>query len=216
MERILFYISGYQGTGKDTFGGEVKAAKFGHRWLIYTATGDAHLEPEQFYQLTGKLAFSRLLAFATPIREKLQKRFNLSPNYDWDANKNVTFFEGKRLRQHLIDYAQKKRRQDKGYFAKAAFASLLAEGGESAIITDFRFPEELSALSGKAKQVTVRLFRADVPVPPTPANPENDTEHQLDNMALDYLLVPTTADFVVCAKLLPKYARYMCVEEPFE
>jgi hypothetical protein len=210
MDRIIFLISGYKKTGKDTSGREFKSGHFEHHWLIYVAASEAHLEPERFNRLTKSLTSAKLLAFAMPIRQALQARFNLPPDYDWDANKDSAIFEGKLLREHMIAYAQEKRKQDKGYFAKEAFASLLAEGGGSAIVTDFRFPEELYTLSNKAKLITVRLFRAAA-VPPMSANPETDTEHQLDNTALDYLLVPAVADFAVCAKFLPVYARYVCV-----
>src|SRR5205085_403578 len=72
----------------------------------------------------------------------------------------------------------------------------IPKGGIIDIITDHRFPNELTDrvyMNGfqKAEEVvTLRLHRKDVLVAPKEDNPEEDSEHAMDYYLTKYLLIP--------------------------
>lgn len=77
------------------------------------------------------------------------------------------------------------------------------------MITDWRYPNELEYLKKykNHKITTIRLFRSDIPIPST----ETISEHQLDDMSTDFILVPKTnseEEFTKACELFPQYKKF--------
>lgn len=183
----IYLVCGYKRTGKDTL---VKMfnTRSEFKWLIYSNS------------LSNNLVIRNVtrVAFADKLREEVNKSLNIIEEFDYDTFKEIVVQDGKTYRDILIEHAAYRRNQDPDYWVKQ-----INIVGES-MITDWRYPNELLYLSKHCKAITIRLFRSEVPIPPS----DVISEHQLDNTVTDFLLVPNEEDFEKACKIFPQYQNY--------
>ena len=145
--------------------------------------GDAKLDKQRHIAkiFNGMPLFSQFMV--PSFRELVQEYFpDAKPLKLEDLNKLT-------VTDILMEHAQMRRLQDPDYFAKHVYQEILKRTKENFMITDLRFSNELSTAYGYLYQwkiITVRVFRKTVPVP----SKEEVTEHDLDTVEPDYLLIP--------------------------
>lgn len=209
MPPLVMFVAGYRRTGKTTFGEDLSNGTFTHEWDVYA--------PEEkrdsvAYHRQAFLSFqgTKRFAFADELRRTVAWGLGLPINYDFEAKKDTDLVAGKLVRQHLIDLGAAGRAVDPAYWAKVAMAPLYDTTITPAICTDWRFVSEhlLAVKDGNVHPVTVRLYRSDVPVPARSI----ESEHDLDAVATDYLLVPPhVGEFHAAARMWPQYRGYQRV-----
>jgi hypothetical protein len=176
-------------------------------WKIYSATTDS--KPPTW--LIDDSVACRRVAFADALKHVAIKDFKLPGTFiDYEHVKDTMILPGTSttLRQHYINVGASKRALNPDYWCEAALGHLLYRensADELLFVTDFRFTNELEYTKKHAGSVqTARLFRSDVPVPPAGV----ESEHQLDGLLTDFLLVPSKEDFDAAVKLFPQYKEF--------
>lgn len=219
-DRLGLALVAYAGTGKDTFCAELayRELRLGlpngeARWLVYMPP-DAAIDELRFAIESKECAVERF-AFADALKVATHSWLKLvgCPAHAFEAVKNTmrlpdpTTGETKTIRGHYIDFGQAARRKDPLVWA-APVAKAIADYGKYTIdvTTDWRFENELAPRTHRT--ATIRLYRSGVPVAKALPNRENDSEHNLDNVATDYLLVPP-GEFEAALKKFPQYANYI-------
>lgn len=218
----IHLVVGYAGTGKDTFcrmiqhGYTLAPKEFpGHWWRIYAPPG---ANAPRFGRVTR-------VAFADALKETVVRKIGL-PNRNaslnsaqspiwpqYEKQKNTLKIKNEAgqmvtLRQHYIEYGQKKKLEDPQYWCKVALDPYKDQKVEL-FSTDTRFPVEVKYSQDNFEFVpTYRVFRANVGI--AKPVPVEDPEHSLDVMQTDYLLVPSEEDFEAAVKLFPQYKDYVC------
>lgn len=220
------YITGYKRTGKDTFGNDVRNGVFRYPWSLYGKSRDKDptisfrmsSEDKEYFKKSSKSEAERIFksfvgaettAFADELRRIVSNTLSLDAFFDFETNKDTKKIDGKLVRQHLIDAVSEGRAIDPAYWTKRAFLKFFEEAGREAkrvVCTDWRFINELkSAIDAGMSITTVRLYRSIVPVPP-----ENiESEHDLDSIDTDYLLVPDKHNFKEACKNWEFYSGYV-------
>ncbi len=110
------------------------------------------------------------------------------------------------IRDYLIGIAKASRDLDPDFFVKMLAESLNATS-QDVIITDWRYPNEYEFLRQKDEVLTIRVHRAEIPVPES----EVISEHSLDFFETDFLLVPVEnmeLHLEAARQLLPQYFDY--------
>lgn len=230
MTKVTVYmISGTRRTGKDKladkFMGVQSQDKKYNDWIVYSE-GRSWVSPEQkIYRM----------ALADALRDHVYSLTGIKQEIAASDAKDQILVDGVLLRTYMINLAMKKRYEHPGYWCKILNNKIEAVIGDnevdresqfykdeavdtiSVLITDNRFGDEAKYLEDEGhKVITMRVFRSDVPIPSISGGdsriPEHDTEHQLDHVKADYLLlinVPGELDAAV--KLYPQYSKYVPV-----
>jgi hypothetical protein len=205
---FVTYIAGYKRTGKDTLATGLKTGCHQHQWIVYAKTekqvcfGGRVMEHNDVF---SKLIGAKNTAFADELKRIVSKGLGLAPNYDYDANKDTTFINGKLVRQYLIDVGTKGRSIDTEIWVKLAVAPLLSNK-YPILCTDWRFPEEYKAIEKhNIIPLTIRVFRSSVPIPPQTA----PAEHNIDHISTDYLVVSTQQCFDKACEIWKWYKTYV-------
>lgn len=188
-------ICGYRNVGKTTFSNELSGNRLGeHEWDIYVLPCNTVFEEELIFRSwIGKPT----VALADPVREVAFNLLKLPSTYEYDKHKDDPMPEhnNRSVRDYLIRIGQIGRKIDPGYWVKRVVMPYYVEYGEhrkEIIISDLRFRSELKAMDdGEIWPLTIRLYRMDVP---TPAG-NIESEHDLDSLTTEILLVPEKRDF---------------------
>ncbi|CAH6418282.1 Hypothetical protein POVN_LOCUS52 [uncultured virus] len=190
------------GAKVEAFDSEVKVDTSGQvkPWLVYSLEAT----PKPDYG-DGK-ALMRI-AFADALKKESFAVLKLKGEYqDYEGFKNTMMVlnDSKLLRQHYIDYGAERREQDLNYWAKAALQPHIEHKGHL-FVTDLRFNNEHEyACKTFSRTASTRLFRSDVAIPPA----DVQSEHELDWLQTDYLLLTTPEDFESALKHFPQYKDY--------
>lgn len=191
----IVLVCGYRRTGKDTLCKQLQGtSEVPFNWLIYRRPG-AHLFPNWP---------ARRVAFADILKDEVEASIKeyLPPGFDRERDKEKPLATGKSFRQHCIDLGREKRAIDPFYWAKLAFSSVGLD--ESIIVTDWRYPHELEYAKRFGEVTTIRVYRSSVPHP----DPKEDSEHSLDPVSTDFLLVTSEKDFADALQYFPFYSGF--------
>lgn len=221
---MINLITGYKRTGKDTL---VKMLNGDEpfNWIIYKSSSN-------FNEKHFVIEPSERIGFADKLRSEVDTILNMdTTSIDYNVLKELIIKDGKTYRDFLIEHGALRRNEDINYWVSRAinwdnFSQQnkisersekynILEKSETISITDWRYPNELDYISQykNLNITTIRLYRSNIPVPPD----DIISEHQLDNVSTDFLLVPNEEDFKKACKLFPQYNNYiktnMCCNE---
>lgn len=191
---MITLIAGYKRTGKDTL---VKMfnQEQPFNWLVYSNGGDK-FDPQP----------ANRIGFADKLREEVDNILGINTeNLDYDEFKETIVKDGKTYRDFLIEHAAVRRNENIDYWVSIAF-DWKSLTNDNICITDWRYPNELEYLKqfDNLTVRTIRLYRSEVPIPP----PEVISEHQLDDLLTDYLLVTSEDEFEKACSVFPQYKSY--------
>lgn len=156
------------------------------------------------------------VSFADALKKEVVTLLKLPSSFDTELYKDQPLGDGLTFRDHCIAVAADRRDEDPDYWVKTAFKGPVAS--QPTMVTDWRYPNEYTWLKKQNLDVvTIRLFRKEVPVP-------DDTiisEHSLDDIATDFLLVPPNQSEIhleALFKIMPQYRSYkecsdLCVND---
>lgn len=186
---------GYRRHGKDTLCQQLQgiSLKPMTSWVLYRSP-DCTLEFPSV-----KKDYSRI-SFAGILKEEVLSSLTLPPEFDPERDKDVPLFSGQSFRSLCIERAMKKREEDPDYWCRLAFERGPSE--QDWIVTDWRFLNELG--SSNRAEITIRVFSGDSQIP----SRDEITEHQLDHVKTDFLLMWASTPFETCVQLFPQYACY--------
>jgi len=200
MEDCNIYLtSAYRQTGKDTlYRMLIGQSSIKFNWLIYAKLPDAP-------SLTFSSNLQRI-AFADKLKEEVMDNLNtpiVTYNQEWlESHKDEPIGHGKpSFRQLLKEHALVRRAEKANYWSEIA----LQDSKGDILVTDFRFYDELDEAKKHGKVTTLRLFRSIVEIPLA----DEASEHDLDSLATDYLLVQSDDEFKLAVKLWPQYKDYV-------
>jgi len=198
---MIRLVCGYKRTGKDTLVKMFNGTE-DFKWIVYkhpTNTNHFHIEP------TERVGFADKLRTEVDVMLKLDTQ-----SVDYDTYKEVVVKDGKTYRDFLIDHAAVRRAENIDYWVSRAKNWDELYSDNKIMITDWRYPNELTYLKqfDNLNVVTIRLFRSDVPIPPD----DMISEHQLDKISTDYLLVNSDLEFENACKIFPQYKDYVKVD----
>lgn len=194
----IVMITGYRGSGKDTLNKQLSGTShIPFNWLIYS-------HPESNRGFPHNLV-ARRVAFADILKnEVIESLGNILPEgFDRDRDKEMMLSTGKTFRQHCIDTAMSARAINVDHWSSRAMSQVMP--GESIVITDWRFRNEIRYCAKFGVVTSIRVFRRSVPVPPA----DDRSEHDLDHEVTDFLLVTSEDDFNLACSLFPQYSSFI-------
>lgn len=224
---IVYMISGYRRTGKDTLYGQLNTGQcLSDKWIVYA---NPNISDKQFPVVTyGKIlriSFSDLLkksvaSMIPGLENKTVEELDLIKEDriftdPWNIREGLVS-----LRDLYIDEAKRKRDCNPDHWVKLAFDTAIKNGidldSQSIGITDFRYPNELTYLKRlygeKAHIITVRVFRSVIP------RVNDQSEISLDQFKCDYVLIgrlnteeQNKEEFQKLVTCLPQYSDYVHV-----
>ena len=186
-----FFITGYKRTGKDSF----------FRYLVEDETTfEYQLYSQPNYEIFLPFQLQRY-AFADALKQEVRETFGVTVT---DHNKELPLTSSlpsiKTYRDLLKYWGNVRKSEDPHYWIKRLCDNI---EHDNVVITDWRYPEELEefvALVKPRSVCTMRLFRCGVPIPPY----DDESEHSLDHIGTDILVVNNKQDFLWAQKMFPK------------
>lgn len=196
----IIMITGYRGSGKDTLNKQLSGTShIPFNWIIY-ANPEVD-KPFPHYLKARRVAFADILK-----DEVIASLGNILPEgFDRDRDKEMMLSTGKTFRQHCIDTAMSARAVNVDHWSTKAMSQV--KPGESIVITDWRFQNEIKYCARFGSVTSIRVFRRSVPVPPA----DDRSEHDLDHEVTDFLLVTSEDDFNSACSLFPQYSSFVQV-----
>lgn len=193
---MLRMVCGYRRTGKDTLL-EMFNNQRPFQWLVYGNKKKFEINTVE------------RISFADNLRKEVDYIYQIQPHGDYSQFKETVVYGDKTYRDLLIRHAEYRREQDVNYWVKNATDWKKIQT-KNIMITDWRYLNELNWVN-KYNPETIRLFRSDVPIP------EHDvsSEHQLDSLVTDFLLVPNKEDFSKACKIFPQYSSFQLCYSDF-
>lgn len=199
MEVVL--ICGYSKTGKDTLYKQICGqSDIPLNWIAY------HHGELNSIENTKKSNYKRG-AFADVLKREVNQMLNVPEDYDYEANKDNVYKDGKTLRYYYIEHAAKMRDINPDHWVEQLMKDYIHRKNEPIVlfITDWRYPNELEYIKKYFDKVlTVRVFRKEVKIP----NADVISEHQLHDVSTDLLLVRDEADFALACEIFHQYENY--------
>lgn len=186
---MIHLVCGYKRTGKDTLVKMFNNEEL-FNWVVYSKG-----EPLNIIRVDR-------VGFADKLREEVNQVLNIREDIDYDTFKEVVVQDGKTYRDILIEYAAYRRNQDPDYWVKQVLHKF--EPNKNYMVTDWRYPNEVTCLRQMGFVTTIRVYRSEVPTPP----PEVISEHALDNESTDFLLISLNDNFEDVCKKFPQYKGY--------
>lgn len=189
LKIMLFLVCGYRRTGKDTL---VKMfdSVIPFNWIVY-GTGDKNFQMVPVEQIS----------LAQNLRDEVNEKYDIKyDSNDYDEFKETLVHENKTYRDLLIEHAAYRRSQNIDYWV----SKVSIESDQNFMISDWRYVNEMLYLSPH-NPITIRLFRSEVPIP----SYDIISEHQLDNIVTDFLLVTSESEFDKACELFPQYKSYV-------
>lgn len=194
---MIQLIGGYRRTGKDTLVRMLNGEE-SFNWLVYKNSDNKNK-----FQINR----CKRIGFSDKLRQEVDDFLNISSNVsDYDTFKETIIKDSKTYRDFLIEHAAYRRNQDINYWIKVATDWNNVKENEIISITDWRYPNEVNYLKSLGLNViTIRVFRSNVPIP----SKDVTSEHQLDDILSDYLLVLSPEEFEKACKIFPQYSNYV-------
>ena len=196
----IIMITGFKGSGKDTLNRQLSGTShIPFNWIIYAHPDNTRPFP---HHITA-----RRVAFADILKDEVIASLGsiLPSDFDRDRDKEMMLSTGKTFRQHCVDVAMSARAVNVDHWSSRAMAQV--KPGESIVITDWRFRNEIRYCAKFGSVTSIRVFRSSVAVPPS----NDKTEHDLDHEITDFLLVTSEDDFNSACSLFPQYSSFIQV-----
>jgi len=212
----ILSLVGYTKTGKDEFAKDVIEKKLQYnqviqenvKWIIYSK---GHQDLPKFLGCSVKrYAFADALKIFTHEKLGLQ---NCAANTFENVKDSCWFFDPENpekfntIRDYYKFYGDQEKVKNPFIWRDIVSKQMETDSqmktdsklNNVAIITDFRYPCEVLE-----NQISLRLFRSVIPIP----HPDIHSEHDLDKLMTDYILVPYEQDFQTALYLFPQYADF--------
>jgi len=191
----LFVLVGYRRTGKDTL---AKA--------LVEGTPISDLYWTSCFKVPSCINGKRL-ALADAVKAEVLELYPCLKQIDnLEAIKDqaLDILDGKSPRDLWKQHAMKQRSLDPDYWIHKVMQVIEVNTEHDIVITDCRFRNEIEAFKQlKYQVITIRIVRDIVPIP----DPTDITEHELDEIKTDYLLVDTISSLNLALDLFPQYTR---------
>lgn len=175
-------VCGYSGHGKDYL----------FRCMVHGCVDEFY---DVMYGFVPRIFDPNRLAFADEAKLQTIQRLHLP--YDLESFnhlKDSTVISGKTLREHVIDVAQETVSFDRHFYARSVASRMMED--RQYVVTDLRFYRELEFFPSSS---VVRVFNSQKPIP------LHNTEHELDHLLTDVLLVNKGCDPEIVHSLFPQY-----------
>jgi len=194
----VYLVTGYRKTGKDTLyqvlTGQIAAPS---RMAIYSLPVKIPRWPGSCFQLER-------IAFADHLKTIIGNIRGIEESTLLNQDKDQVLSTGKTFREECIQFARVRRSLDPDYFVRIGFQD--RNRSNDYMVTDWRFPNENEYLIKNGwKVVTLRVYRSEVPIPPD----EDETEHSLDSVQTDFLIIPESDSFETVISVFPQYRDYI-------
>ena len=195
----VILLCGYRRTGKDSLYQKLNNEN-NYIWHVFQ-------DPNKNIIFPTKVEYIRS-AFADALKLETSQIYGITHDeFDKDV-KNIIHYKTSELvskRDIYIEWASVRRLEDPIYWCKAAFTNL-DYIDKWIVVTDWRFTNEENYVKENSKNViTCRLFRSDVIEPDV----QIVSEHQLDNVLTDFLLLSSEKDFKNVIVKFPQYKSYV-------
>lgn len=202
--RTIYLITGYSGSGKDTFFKSI----IGQNNFLWECYSNESYKPND----PNAIRF----ALADELKILVAKKLKITYDSELEKIKDKKIFNDntKSFRDHLIDYALKKRLKDPDYFCKLLIKKIneipthLDSNSNSnnldinIYITDWRFKNELDFFKKNFNNVkTIRVARLGI----QKLNIYSETN--LDKFETDILVIPEKQDLLETCKYLNLYLK---------
>lgn len=206
-------VSGYKGSGKDTFYTFLKEQNFFDGKVFYIYGNPHNPDIKDYYTLLHSIKNPARVALSDPVKQEtnsLLKIRLLHPKLAELAKEHLLLFDQHRqdyrtLRSYYVEYATQMRRRDQDYWCKKLHSELRYIDTEDIVITDWRFPNEKKYFEKHFSCLTYRVFRSEA----IDRDLGDESEHSLDTEVADYLVLSNPADFAIAKALLPQYKDYV-------
>lgn len=210
-----FLISGYRGTGKNTFANHLQKKDSRFRYTVFSRTQFSYWRGIQLYSKHKEVSFAKALKKEVAAILGLDSWLTVDKrkNTPLTAEEHIAYAPywgdrpaGDTVRDVLIDRARYWLKQDPCHYARIAMERECFSDKKDYIITDWRYLAEhqyISEKKGANNVITIRIIRAEVPVPPL----TDDSEHQLDDFKPDFIVIPK-GDKASRALVPKEYLRY--------
>lgn len=210
MEILL--VCGYRGTGKDTLCQQFN----GIRNFNWKVLGREHRSDKFIIKPV------RRIAYADVLKKTVNKMLGIKEDINTEPLKEMSLLQiekiigyelskehnkDKTLREYYIQYATEKRKQDEDYWCSRV--ELGTELKDHVMITDWRYKNEYEYVRKYWKydtMTTIRVFRKDVCIP------EHESEHELDEIQTEYVLIPEKGyeeEYNKLIEIFPQYKGYV-------
>jgi hypothetical protein len=189
---MIYLITGYRRTGKDTLYTILTNHTSSHEWLVYSLN-NSHLD---------KLMTAKQLSFAGELKKQVFEKHNV-PLDICDHEKDIKQFYNSTLsaRDLYIQHGELMKIDNLHYWCDVLNSHI--DPSKDYIITDLRFINEANYFKNH-DHLTIRIFRSSITIP----DQNIDSEHNLDHYLTDYLLVSTHDEFNEALKIFPQYHNY--------
>ena len=201
----IVLLCGYKRTGKDSVYETLSTHRSNYIWQIYR-------DPEKFgneFPPRHNRKVSRI-AFADSLKDEVRRLYPFVCNV-LDNEKDEKLFQMGEIPVSLRDIykivGSEKRQADPEHWCKLALQDLTRcpINMHYTIVTDWRYQNELEYIRHNFSDIiTVRIYRSSVIEPDL----DDETEHDLDNITTDILLLPINEDFGKVSERFPQYAHY--------
>jgi hypothetical protein len=192
-------LCGYRGTGKDTFVNDLLYRK--ENWCVYSKNHAIH---DEIYKPRSRLGL------ADSVKKEIAKLCGLPISVSQIDNlKDVMMISGRKLRDYLIEQTGRKALEKKFYWEEEAMKEVQED--DDYVVSDFRYKRTLEFFKDQCQ--TARLFRMEVKIP----EKKEKTEHILDDLETDYLLLPVEnheEQFKKCCEVMKQFNDYKLIYNP--
>jgi hypothetical protein len=193
-------LSGYRGAGKDTYLQELFFRK--ENWLVYG------LDPTLMRQCI--YVPGTRVSLMDRVKTEVSKTLGLPLSASQiDGLKDSLKVGGRMLREYIYESIGKTMLKDKYFYEKQFLVNL--DPNELYIVCDHKMNVTLDYLKeNNISFATCRVFRGEGPLPP----PTEKSEHGLDKLKTDFVLVPSETDFEKAKEIFPQYKDYQLLYKP--
>ncbi len=194
---MITLIAGYLRTGKDTlvkmFNGEET-----FNWIVYK-----HPQNDKHFVMKKV----KRVGFADKLRVELDTILGIDESIDYDTYKETIIKDGKTYRDFLREHAKLRRDEDVNYWVKRATEWDKICSDDKIAVTDWRYTNELEYISNfrNLELTTIRLYRSDIQIP----SKDIISEHDLDNILTDFLLVTSSEEFEKACEVFTQYKGFI-------
>lgn len=207
----IIFVTGYKRVGKDTFydflSGKIDSGKQ-YSYNVY-----CNPEQKSSVNILRKYMNNEIsrFAFADELKREVLQRFDVSvtdSNKDQEISNNFLRSEKLKTNRDLLKFwGSFRKNSNANYWSQCVLDKIRSKNPSYPLITDWRYLDEylyFREMNPQTQIVTIRLFRADNPIPPK----ADISEHDLDDFETDVLLVPSEKDFDIATEIFPFMRNY--------
>ena len=207
----ILMVCGYRGTGKDTLCEQFNSIK-PFNWKVLGKRDIQH---------ALRIQPAKRIAYADVLKKTVHKMLGINEDINTEPLKEMLLLQiekiigyelskqydkNKSLRDYYIQYAKEKRQEDENYWCSRIE---LKELKGTIMVTDWRYKNEYEYVRTHwiyNTMTTIRVFRKDVSIP------QHESEHELDGVQTDYVLIPEKEyekEYNKLIEIFPQYSEYV-------